>query len=383
VQLSRSFTILVAVLAGSAAVTTYARAIPPPVGVATQAPATSHDRVPRWKVWLCRPGIVNDYCAAPLATTLVYASGERRVAKVSPPGSRPIDCFYVYPTVSFEHRGNADLRIEDSEREVATLEGARFEEACRVFAPMYRQTTSYADQLHGDSELAYRDVLAAWKDYLAHDNHGRGVVLIGHSQGAFVLRELIQKEMDGPASRERRLLVSAILVGGNIVVANGSDVGGDFKHVPVCRSATQTGCVVAYSSWGRTPPKDAAFEWVDDAKSQHVVCVNPAAPGGGSAPITPLFPWWNPVGIIPGGLDPPATTLWIGLPGLYTARCVRRGPRAWLLVTALKRPGDPRPIVREALRPSWGLHAADVNIAAADLVALVRSQGKAWTGHHR
>ena len=45
--------------------------------------------------------------------------------------------------------------------------------------------------------LAYDDVRDAWNEYLAHDNHGRGVVLIGHSQGTRVLIQLVKEEIDG------------------------------------------------------------------------------------------------------------------------------------------------------------------------------------------
>ena len=50
---------------------------------------------------------------------------------------------------------------------------------------------------HGITEearqIAYGDVLAPWRTYLRKYNRGRGVVLIGHSQGTFVLRELIHQ----------------------------------------------------------------------------------------------------------------------------------------------------------------------------------------------
>jgi hypothetical protein len=48
----------------------------------------------------------------------------------------------------------------------------------------------------------------------------------------------------------RRHLVSAILVGANVRVGK----NGDFRRVPPCASASQTGCVV------KTPPADASFE---------------------------------------------------------------------------------------------------------------------------
>ena len=126
----------------------------------------------------------------------------------------------------------------------------------------------------GTPRIAYRDVLAAWRDYLAHDNKGRGVVLIGHSQGAQMLKQLVQNEIDGYEAT-RKLLVSAILLGGSIAVAQGSDRGGDFENVPACRTRTQTGCVVAYSALARTPPPDASFQtWA--TPSEQILCVNPA-----------------------------------------------------------------------------------------------------------
>jgi hypothetical protein len=336
---------------------------------------TSGANVPHWRVWLCRPGQAVNWCNADLATTVVRADGRAEIDSVLVARRRPIDCFYVYPTVSQDQQGNADLKAGSEEQEAAVVQAARFEQVCRVFAPLYRQTTN-AMGYRGNPQLAYHDVLAAWRDYLAHYNHGRGVVLIGHSQGAQMLKELIKSEIDDSGS-VRSLIVSAILLGGGVVVEQGSDHGGDFEHVSACRSKTQTGCVVAYSAWARTPPKDASFQHVDKP-SQQILCVNPAAPGGGTAPITPAFPWFNPAGIIPQPPEPPPTgTDWIALPGLYTARCVQAGTRAWLLVEPVGTPGDPRPVVQPYL-DTRGLHAADVNIALDTLIALVRTQSRAW-----
>ena len=163
--------------------------------------------------------------------------------------------------------------MHPEERETAITQAARFSHVCRVYAPLYRQTTAYSHEYGGSHALAYSDVLAAWKDYLAHYNHGRGVVLIGHSQGADVLDELIQNEIDrNPA--ERKLLVSAILLGGDVTVKQGSFVGGSFQHVPACTSPTETACVVAYEAWDHTPP-GKPFKPFDHG--QVYLCVNPAA----------------------------------------------------------------------------------------------------------
>jgi hypothetical protein len=98
-----------------------------------------------------------------------------------------------------------------------------------------------------DRALAYNDVLDAWNYYLEHFNKGRGVVLIGHSQGSGVLTQLIKNEIDGKPVQTR--LISALLLGTNLPVLKGKDVGGAFQHIPLCHSMTQTGCALAYASF--------------------------------------------------------------------------------------------------------------------------------------
>jgi len=203
---------------------------------------------------------------------------------------------------------------------------------------------------------------------MAHYSHGRSVVLIGHSEGSFLFKELLQAEY--PSIRKQ--LVSAILLGGNVDV----DSHDRFDGIPACSSFTQTGCIVAYSSWDHTPPKDARFQTVTNP-ADHILCVNPAWPWGGSAPITPIFAGINPEGIVPD-TSFYVTYHWVEFPDLYTARCVRQGSRAWLLVSRIHNPGDHRPSVQEALGPTKGLHAADMNITLGNLVALVASEAKAW-----
>jgi hypothetical protein len=340
--------------------------------------------VPHWKTWLCLPGTADDWCDVDLKTTVFGPSGPPRTDDVSVSPDPPIDCFYVYPTVSTEIRPNSNLVVQPAERAVAIMQASYFSHVCRVYAPMYQQVTADAGECAsplfgggcvpaGNQNLAYADVVAAWRDYMAHYNDGVPVVLIGHSQGSFLLKELLENVIE--RSPERKQVLSAILLGGDVAV----DTDNKFDGIPACASTTQTSCIVAYSSWSHTPPADANFEQVGSA-SQHVLCVNPAAPGGGSAAIKPVFAGLNPVGIAP---DPSIYTkhAFVEFPGLYTAHCVRQGTRAWLLVTRNHIPKDTRPAVRQVLAPSWGLHAADVNITLANLVTLVADETAAWLRH--
>jgi hypothetical protein len=346
-------------------------------GTTTQAaPAALRGPAPHWKAWLCKPGLKPDWCGVDMDVTVISADGARRIVRATAAPKRPIDCFYVYPTVSRDERGNSDLDPGQEEKQTVIVQASRFGQVCRMFAPVYRQRTVYSSGFDGSRKLAYSDVLAAWRDYLAHWNHGRGVVLVGHSQGARILEQLIREQID-PVDETRDLLVSAILLGGGVTVQQGSETGGSFEHVPACTARDQTGCVVAYNTWDRTPPRREAGGDIADERQR--LCVNPAAPGSETAaPVTPVFAWFAPEGLMPGEPSPPVDTVWISFPGKYTARCVTRGTRSWLLVRDVGPAGDKRPEVRPVLGPDSGLHAADVSIALQQLVELVRAQGAAW-----
>ncbi len=182
--------------------------------------------------WLCSAAMAQDPCDRPGDTVALRTDGTAKRVP-SRRTHRSVDCFYVYPTVSEQRRTNA-TPAEPEVRSIATYQASRFASQCRIFAPLYRQVTLqgiFGGGLAGDArELAYGDVRTAWRTYLRRFNHGRGVVLIGHSQGTGMLRKLVSDEIDDrPAVRRR--LVSALLLGGNVLVKRGSDRGGDFDHV--------------------------------------------------------------------------------------------------------------------------------------------------------
>jgi hypothetical protein len=348
-------------------------------------------------VWLCRPGLANDPCTTSRAATQVAADGTQRADPTAKPGPRKIDCFYVYPTVSLQPTVNANRDIEPNETGVALSQASRYSQVCNVYAPMYRQLTLSAiggGATPAAAALAYGDVRDAWRDYLAHDNHGRGVVLIGHSQGAGMLVNLVQREIDkNPKVRKR--IVAAYLMGGNVAVPKGRDVGGDFAHVPACRRRTQTGCVVAFSTFDLAPPADALFGRVSTgfsrvrpraAANTEVLCVNPAALRGGSAPLHAYFPAHTDLGVLTSafakGSLPTVPTPWISFPGRYRGECKNENGASWLQVDQQGGASDARPGLVDSLGPTWGLHLVDANIAQGDEVSLVGAQAKAWTAAH-
>lgn len=291
------------------------------------------------------------------------------------------------PTVSDQRTTLASLRIDPEQRSVALYQVARYSQECRVYAPMYRQLTLAG--LSGTSSLedpalvgraGYGDVLQAWRTYLRRDNHGRGAVMIGHSQGSLVLEKLIAEQID-PKPSVRRRLVSAILLGGNVTVRRGADAGGSFRRIPACRSARQTGCVIAFSTFDGTVPADALFGRTS-APGRRVLCTNPAALGGGSGRLETIFPSapFAPGTTIAAGISllglplPHPATPWVGIRGAFSARCSAAGGANVLQLSAR----GAAPTLKPSPDAGWGLHLADANLALGNLVEVVGTQTRAW-----
>jgi hypothetical protein len=345
--------------------------------------------------WLCRPDLASDPCRGDLTTRYFASDGSSHVERVEVPRNPPVDCFYVYPTVSNQPTPNATATPDPEVRSITTYQAQRFSTRCRVFAPLYRQVTAagvaVASQTHDTSpyDTAYAGVREAWLQYLREDNHGRGVVLIGHSQGSRMLRALIRREID-PSPAARALLVSAIIPGANATAQ-------DFANVPACASAGQTGCIVSYSTFNETPPDNARFGRTDTdpvgsaldlpaGPRVQVLCTDPTAlsgTGGRLDSLVPSQPFAPGVVMLLllklyGGPPPSADTPWLQPTDHYTGRCETSNGANVLMISPV---GGAR-----KLNPSpdatWGVHLVDVNLALGNLVTIVGAQTRTWLASH-
>ena len=343
---------------------------------ATTSTSTSSDTT-GGVVWLCRPGVNPDPCTEPLTATSVDGEGHKHLATLRPASSPPIDCFYVYPTVSKEKTTNANLDIQPQEVGVAIAQASPFSQVCKVFAPMYPQGTLH-DIGHSPAdtaeETAYNGLFKAWNYYITHLNDGRGFVIYGHSQGAEILTKLVQQQIDpNPVLRQR--MVSAIILGGDVLVKKGQRDGGYFQNIPTCDSAAETSCVIAYSSFYREPPSNTRFGRAEEGPGARVAtlppkgtpvevaCVNPAALLG-QGTLGSYFPtadstaekalhWWPKVH---------APSPWVTFPGLYSAQCmnaeiITRNPRCsscWTIWSGKSHLSRNYPTSAQQIGRTWG-----------------------------
>lgn len=208
----------------------------------------------------------------------------------------PADVFFVHPTT---FKGSPVwIAPFDASNDMAPLnppvlldQVSVFNGCCRLYAPRYRQATLAALKVPAAMDVAYSDVAAAFRYYIAHLNHGRPFIIASHSQGTAHAIRLLQAEILGTSLQNR--LVAAYLVGGYVPDTFG-DVG-----LPICATAVKTGCVISYntSQAGRTGARmivDNKTYWWRGARTTHgqsnSVCVNPLT--------------WRQTGVAPASANP-------------------------------------------------------------------------------
>jgi hypothetical protein len=333
--------------------------------------------------WVCHPDLDTDECRD-LTTTEIQPDGTMKEIDVEPADDPPIDCLYVYPTTSDDPPPSADFEVNDSEIVTIQAQAPQFGTVCRLFVPAYRQVPM-AGLTSSDPvarKLAYDDVLDAFKTYMTQANEGRGFVLIGHSQGAGILRRLVADEID-PDGDLRARLVSALLLGTSVAVPEGADVGGDFKNIPACRKGDQTGCVISYAAYpAASPPSEAAGAIFGrtGAEGQQALCVNPVELAGGDNLADPIV--INKTTLAGPPAAPNIPTPYLSLPGALKAECATNGPYSFLALSKATA-DDARQLDRlltESLGPAWGLHLIDATAPQGDLVEVVGKQAEAFTG---
>jgi hypothetical protein len=373
-----------------------------PASAQAPDPKVAHADYSNPALWLCKPGMSNDKCKINLDATVINGNGSTSVEKYTAAENPAIDCFFVYPTVSLDTGWQSDFDADKMEIDDIKLQFARFGAACRQFAPIYRQTTLTALRVASGGPPpagerpapgvgGYNDVVDAWNWYMANENKGRGVVLIGHSQGAGVLARLIAAEIEGKPAQKQ--FISGIILGSAVMVPEGQDVGGTYKTIPLCRAEDQTGCVISYASFRDTNPPPAASRFGRSGGGNVAACNNPANLKSGQGKPDSYFlakgflngsggatqpAWATP--------EPKIDTPFVKTPGLISTSCVRKGDFSYLEVHVDADPNDKRTdnVGGEVIRPTgpdlaWGLHLIDVDVSMGDLVRIVRKQAAAWT----
>lgn len=164
------------------------------------------------------------------------------------------DVFYVVPTCVFDYADEdgtlchyMDIHNPAHRQSVngpIQLAEGIFADEANFFAPYYRQITIESwmedeQEIESRFELAYRDILAAFRYYLDHVNGGRPFILAGHSQGGKAVIELLK---NGMSDEEFARMIVAYPLGYPVRDADRSP-----RLIPAS-DATGTGVFVTFNS---------------------------------------------------------------------------------------------------------------------------------------
>ena len=336
--------------------------------------------------WLCRPDIIGEdnVCLRDIDATIVFADGSTALEQAPTFDMQPVDCFYVYPTVSLDSTDNSDL-VPDREIVTTFSQASRYRSVCELYAPMYRQAT-VAALLAGkfaDSEVsgvAYGDVVDAFRQFIAN-GEGRGFILVGHSQGTAHLIRLIQEEVEADPYLARRM-IAAHLIGIPVGLPNDAEVGADFKSTAPCTFDEEINCFVNYSSFRDTDPPVVGLSLfgLTSSPDTRAACTHPVDLAAGRLDLdgyfltgTELNPYADPAA------NAAITTPFVKVPGLVQGECIEEDGKGYLQITQDADPTDPRvDDIGNNFLPGWGLHLIDVSLAQGDLVRLAGKQAEIW-----
>jgi hypothetical protein len=296
---------------------------------------------------------------------------------IADPKTAPVDVFFIHPTTFFSN-SQWNQPLDDAATNARTDSGplraqaSAFNGCCAVYAPRYRQFTfsaifDYDESSRAAEDLAYSDVKRAFLYFLAHYSHGRPFIIASHSQGSRMAVRLIPDLIDGTPLQKR--MVAAYIAGTWIPKSWFKKQ----KTIHPCASATDTGCVLTWSTLGADADAQKQREaFVSRAgypaamANERFVCTNPIAwtTEIGAAPASDNIGGWTP-----GRSDPPRPID----PGVVGARCENGA----LFIT------EPNPFAyRIAVLPGGNYHNYDYQLFWMNIRKNAQDRVRAFLTEH-
>jgi hypothetical protein len=301
--------------------------------------------------WIARPDISDN------------PSRWRPAGMAAPSAPPTASVFFVHPTSFLDGNAwNAPLDDRESQWRAGLFvrsQASAFNAVGEVWAPKYRQATFGAFLTEQDNarralDFAYRDVLAAYEEFLKQAPRDRPIILAGHSQGSFHLLRLLHERIKGAPELNR--VAAAYLIGWPISMT--ADL--PLLPLPACTTAVQSGCILSWLSFGEPADPAMIVETWDATQGLNgsprlgtdMLCVNPLTGNAGdAAPIEA-----NRGTLIPNEDLTDATFREAAVP----ARC---GERGFLLI------GESPPEMGPYVLPGNNYHVYDYTLFWANLRA--------------
>jgi hypothetical protein len=313
------------------------------------------------RLWIARPDLPN-------SPGLWMPKGLKRE------GTPLASAFFIHPTSYLQTaHWNAPLADPESQwraRLFVQSQASAFNAVADIWAPKYRQaafgaflTTKAEAQKAVD--FAYRDVAAAFDEFLLEAPKDRPIILAAHSQGSLHLMRLLAERIAGRPEAKR--IAAAYVIGWPVSMSADLPSLG----LPACEKREQSGCVVSWQSFAEPAEPKLITDVYDKSAGptglsragSPMLCTNPLTGArGGEAPAPANLGTLVPnAALTEGELKAP------GVP----ARCDVRG---FLLI------GEDSPDLGPFVLPGNNYHVYDYALfwsnLRADAAARVKAFGK-------
>jgi len=180
-------------------------------------------------------------------------------------------------------------------------------------------------------------------------------------------------------------MISALLIGGRVSVAEGELTGGTFKNIPLCNAPGDTGCVITYSSYSKEVPPSSLLSSLFAQEGTETACTNPALLAGNQGRFRGSYlrtAFCNQATFAPDELLPEEiTTTYALYRDIIRGECVNRDGQHYLEISVEQSDDDARePLVYKTSTVEaigMGLHLVDYNLPLEDLLDAVMLQADA------
>lgn len=183
-----------------------------------------------------------------------------------------VDVFYAYPTVYMDaDPPNMDISNNENRQDVIDKMNEQmglYSPYANIFVPYYQQMYRDGfDDLPADSasallNIAYEDVVEAFKYYFDNLNNGRPFIFVGHSQGSGILTDMLRKEFQNSSYLDN--MIAAYLTGVSIFPSDTID----YPWIKLAQSSDDIGVVITYNTLDYQHFESSSFQ-------TGALCVNP------------------------------------------------------------------------------------------------------------